>query len=38
MLDREGKGEFVEPQLIKCEEPLDKVTMLFNHYDCPKQD
>ncbi len=27
MSDKEGKREFVEPRLIKCEEPLDKVTI-----------
>jgi hypothetical protein len=34
------KKEFVDPQLIKCEEPLDKVTMLIgpNCYDHPTKD
>jgi hypothetical protein len=27
MSGKEGKREFVEPQLIKCEEQLDKVTI-----------
>jgi hypothetical protein len=26
-IGEETKREFVEPQLIKCEEPLDKVTI-----------
>ncbi len=27
MSESKGKKEFVEPELIKCDEPLDKVTM-----------
>lgn len=26
MSEKEDRKEFVEPELIKCEEPLDKVT------------
>jgi hypothetical protein len=37
MSEKDGKREFVAPQLVKCEEPLDKVTLLFKHYEpCPK--
>ena len=28
MSEKEGRKEFVEPELIKCEEPLDEVTMV----------
>jgi len=34
---KKEKKEFVEPQLIKCEKPLDKVTMTFGGYPCPKK-
>jgi hypothetical protein len=27
------KKEFVEPQIVKCEESLDKVTLCGNTYD-----
>ncbi|MFQ5788786.1 MAG: hypothetical protein ACE5H1_12520 [Thermodesulfobacteriota bacterium] len=27
-LEKEERKEFVEPELIKCEEPLDEVTMM----------
>ena len=28
MSEEKEKKEFVEPELIKCEEPLDEVTMM----------
>ena len=37
MLEKEEKKkEFVEPELIKCEEPLDEVTMneCVSPFDC----
>jgi hypothetical protein len=38
--EEKGKKEFVEPQIIKCEEPLDKVTLYINPngYHCNKPD
>ncbi len=29
MSEKEERKEFVEPELIKCDEPLDEVTMLI---------
>jgi hypothetical protein len=33
VVDLKEKKEFVEPQVVKCEESLDKVTLCFNGYD-----
>jgi len=33
VVDLKEKKEFVEPQIVKCEESLDKVTLCFNGYD-----
>lgn len=39
MSERDERKEFVEPQLIKCEEPLDKVTMGLGYclHDCDNE-
>jgi hypothetical protein len=32
VIDLKEKKEFVEPEMVKCEESLDKVTLCFNQY------
>ena len=34
MSEKEGKKAFVEPELIRCEEPLDEVTMECTGTNC----
>jgi hypothetical protein len=29
----EEKKEFTEPEIVKCEEPLDEVTLCYNRYN-----
>jgi hypothetical protein len=33
VIDLKEKKEFVEPEMVKCEESLDKVTLCFNGYN-----